>query len=114
MPDLFDTSEVRDDPDHWDALAVRVAAHAAREAEASAFEWLAGSRAGWVAASVLAAAALALIAAPRDKRSVAGSIGAQWAGALAPADDVGRAMVLRDGPPAIAALLVGGPVAGAR
>jgi len=107
MPDLFDTNQVRDDAGHWDALADRVAANAARESNEGGFEWFARSRAGWVAASLLLAAALAFIELPAEDPSATG-FSAEWAQAVAPADDVGRAITSHDGPPAIGALLLGG------
>jgi hypothetical protein len=106
MSDLFDTTHVRDDPAHWDALTERVAANAARESKGGGFEWLAQSRAGWVTASLLLAAALLSMLSSAEKSS-ATSRSTEWAPALAPADDVGRAMLLPDGPPAIGALLLG-------
>ena len=113
MPDLFDASQVPDDGAHWDALAERVAANAARESEGSGFDWFAQSRASWVAASLLLAAALAFGVLPAGDPS-ASSLSAVWAEALAPADDVGRAIILPDRPPAIGALLLGGQGAGGR
>ncbi len=113
MPDLFDTSQIRDDAGHWDALAERVAADAARGSEGSGFRWFAHSRVSWVAASLLLATALAFMVLPA-RTSSARSFSAEWAQALAPADDVGRAIVLHDGPPAIGALLLGGQGGGVR
>jgi hypothetical protein len=106
-PDVFGTSHVRDDAGYWDALAERIAADAARLSKAGGFDWFARSRASWVAASLLVAAALAFMVLPTDSSS-ARSVGAEWAQALAPADDVGRTIALRDDPPAIATLLLGG------
>lgn len=113
MPDLFDTHQVPDDAAHWDALAERVAADAARESKGSGLDWFAHSRASWVAASFLLAAALAFIVLPADDSSASG-FSAVWAEALAPEDDVGRAIILPDGPPAIGALLLGGQSGGVR
>ena len=106
MSDLFDTTQVRDDPGSWDALAERVAADAARRSKGSGFDWLARSRTSWVAASVLLATAIAFLLLPTE-RSPASGPSAEWEQALAPADDVGKAIVLRDAPPAIGALLLG-------
>ena len=108
--DLFDTGSIPDDAAYWDALARRVAAHASREPRWSGFEWLAQSRASWAAACVLLAAALVLMALPRDDAPVV-HLGdaADWARALAPADDVGRATVAGAAPPAIGTLLLREP-----
>ena len=107
MPDLFDTSQIPDDARHWDVLAERIAADAARESKGSGFDWFTHSPASWVAASLLLAAALAFMVLPVEDSS-AKSFSAGWAQALAPADDVGRAIMSHDGPPPIGALLIGG------
>jgi hypothetical protein len=113
MPDLFDTHQVPDDAAHWDALAERVAADAARESKGSGLDWFAHSRANWVAAFLLLAAALAFMVLPAENSS-ARSVSAEWAQVLAPADDIGRTIILRDGPPAIGALLLDGQARGVR
>ena len=113
MPDLFDTTQVPDDAAHWDALAERVAANAARESKRDGFDWFADSRASWVAASLLLAGALAFMMLPAENSS-ATSFSAAWAQALAPADDVGRAITSREGPPAVGALVLGGQRGGVR
>lgn len=113
MFDLFDTTQVRDEPEHWDALAKRVAATAARESRWSGFDWLAHSRAGWVAASLLVVAVLAFIMLPAEDQS-ARSVVPEWAQSLAPTDGVGKVIVLRDSPPAIGALLLDAQGGGAK
>lgn len=104
MSELFDTRGVPDEPAHWDAIAVRVAENAARESRRGAFEWLAQFRAGWIAASLLLAAALFSMA------SVSGDLaqtqGSEWRQVVAPGDDVGRQMTLSKSPPAVSSLLV--------
>ena len=110
MRDLFDTRQIRDDPGDWDALAERVAANAARAGNGSGFEWFSHSRASWLAASLLLAVGVALLAG----RSSASTSGADWAQALGPADEVGRALVSQDGPPAIGALVLAGQGRGVR
>jgi hypothetical protein len=107
MPDLFDTSRLRDAPAHWDALAERVAATAARESARGGLVWFADSRAGWIAASLLLAAALAFTVLPAED-SGRGSLSLEWVQALAPADDIGKAIISADSPPAIGALLLDG------
>ena len=104
MPELFDTSRVADDPEHWNALAQRIAETAARASEGSSVGWLATSRAGWVAASLLLVAAWALMT-PTDSSSAKTFTG-EWVKALVPADDVGKTIMLRDSPPPIGALLL--------
>jgi hypothetical protein len=104
MSTLFDATRVPDDGEYWDALAARVAAHVARESRRGGVDWLAHSRASWVAASLLLAAALAFMVRPAEHSRVT-IHRAEWAEAFAPADDVGKAIVARDRPPAIGALL---------
>src|SRR5439155_26514232 len=90
MSKLFDTSRIPDDPAHWDALAERVAAHAAREStRRNGFEWLAQSRVGWIAASLLLAAAPGWMALPVDASDATTARG-DWLRALAPSDDVAK------------------------
>ena len=98
MSELFDTRGVKDDQEHWDALAERVAREAVRRAAAS--------RAGLIAASLLLAASLAFMAVTwRQRPTPVAELGQ----ALAPRDDVGRAIVLTGRPPAVAALLFAAP-----
>jgi hypothetical protein len=106
MSDLFDTTSLRDDPEHWDRTAERVAGIAARKSRGSAVEWLAHSRTSWVSACfILAVALLSVIS--QSGNQFAASSSAELAEALAPADDVGRSIVWSDRPPAIGALLLG-------
>lgn len=113
MPDLFDTSRIHDDAAHWDALAERVAAHATRRSARGGFGWCAHSRVSWVAASLLLATALAFMGRELEESSARG-LDAGWTQTLAPADEVGKALTERDGPPAIGALLLGGQGGGER
>jgi hypothetical protein len=99
--ELFDTTPISDDPAHWNALAERVAANAAREGKGG-LEWLAQSRAGWVAACLLLGAALFSMA---SAGSAAAAPSADWVRTLAPADGLGREMIIADDPPAIGELL---------
>jgi hypothetical protein len=105
MSNLFDTNQVRDDAAYWDALAERVAGNATRESKGSGFEWLAHSRSSWVVASLLLAGALAVMTLPAASPRTS-SFSAEWNQALAPSDDVARAILLDDEPPAIGALIV--------
>ncbi|HXT17570.1 MAG TPA: hypothetical protein VN706_18150 [Gemmatimonadaceae bacterium] len=96
-PELFDTRGVKDDADHWDALAERIAREAARPS----------SRAGLIAASLLLAASLAFMT--MTWRQASPRPAAELGQALAPSDDVGRAMASTGKPPAVAALLFDQP-----
>ena len=106
MSRLFDTTPIQDDAEYWDALAERVAANAAIESQGggSGFDWLTQSSTSWIAASLLLAAAVAFMVAQTDNSSATSN--AEWEQALAPADGVGTAIILRDAPPAIGALLL--------
>jgi hypothetical protein len=99
MSEIFDTHGVNDAEEHWDALAERVAREAARQSFAS--------RAGLIAASLLLAASLAFMT--FTWRQGSAKPGAELGQALAPTDDVGRAMALTGRPPAVAALLFDQP-----
>ena len=101
MTDLFDTSVVRDEPAHWDALAERIAAAAARGSRRSAVEWLAQSRAGWIAACLLLGGALLSLASMTRRDTERQDV-------LAPADDLGRAMATSHNPPGIGVLMARG------
>lgn len=72
----------------------------------SGFEWLAQSRAGWLAASLLLGVALLSMALAGSSAAARAS---DWVQMLAPADDVGRAITVSDSPPAIGALLARTP-----
>ena len=105
MPDLFDTTRIADNDAHWEALARRVAKHAMRRSNASSVDWLTHRRAGVVAACLLLVASLFSLIGSANGPSTATltTISTQ---ALAPIDDAGEAIVLRDRPPAIGALLL--------
>lgn len=113
MAELFDTTRVPDDAAHWDALAERIAAAAARSSQGRTLPWCAQSRARWVAASLLLAAALAFLVLPSEDWS-SRRFTLEWVQALAPADEVGRAITLPEVPPAIGALLLGDQGGGVR
>ena len=106
MPDLFDTSAIPDDPAYWEERAERVAAVVARRSRRLGAGGVVHSRTSWLAASLLFAAALAAAVLP-PRTSFASSFGAEWARALAPSDEIGKAIVLREGPPAIGVLILG-------
>jgi len=108
MPDLFDTTQIEDELEHWDELAERVAATTTRESKPSGFDWLAHSRVGWVVASfLLVAAALAFMTLP-GSGSAATTAGVEWTQILGPSDDAGSAIVFRERAPAVGALLLSG------
>ena len=113
MSELFDTRGVNDADEHWDALAKRVAREAALRSSASrhgGISSLATSRGGLIAASLLLAASLAFLTMTWSRAST--NPGAELGQALAPRDDVGRAIALTGRPPAVAALLFGQPLGG--
>ena len=113
IADFFDTSQIPDDGEYWAALAKRVAVEAEHDSNATAFGWFARSRVGWVAASILLAAALMLSVVPARPSSPT-TYRAAWEQALAPADDVGKSVVSSSSPPAIAALLLANQTGGER
>jgi hypothetical protein len=113
MPDYFDTRQIPDDPRHWDALAARIAARATDASRTDGFAWFAHSRASWVGASLLLAAALAFFVLPTTESSMM-SERTTWVGALAPTDELGWAIAAPDAPPSIGALLLGDPNGPAR
>jgi|SRR5579884_2483981 len=102
MSELFDTRGVKDDAEHWDALAERVAREAVRRSSAKPV-----LRGGLIAASLLFAASLAFMA--LTWRQTPPRPVAELGQALAPSDDVGRAIALTGKPPAVAALLFDAP-----
>ena len=104
MTDLFDTTQVPDNPGYWDALAQRIASEAASQSSRAGLGWVAHSRASWVSATLLLAAGVAFIVVPVDD-STGESITTEWVQALSPTDDAGRSLFEGDGPPPIEALL---------
>jgi hypothetical protein len=93
VSDGFDTSQIPDGNEHWDALAQRIADSVRRPA----WDDWAQSRVGWLAASLLLAAALAYGLLPRDDTRLS----------FAPSDPLGQAFSRGAAPPAIASLLLG-------
>ena len=107
MPERFDSARIDDDPAYWDALSARVAAAAAsRRRDPSPFEWLGTSVGGWVIASVLIAAMCALVLL-RSSGTIPRTAAADWVETLAPADDLGKTILVRDRPPEVEALVLG-------
>lgn len=113
MPDLFDTRQIPDDAAYWDALAERVAVHSARGTSGTALDWFAHSRSSWIAASLLLAAGIAFMHEPVEDR-VTSSFPPALSQAFTPVDDLGKAIVSRDAPPSIGALLLLGAAEMAR
>ena len=113
MSELFDTRGVRDDAEHWDTLAERIAREATRGSRSStaAAGPLAASRLGLIAAALLLAASLAFMRMSSRRSSPASVV--ELGQALAPSDDVGRAIALTGRPPEVAALLFNEPRRGA-
>jgi hypothetical protein len=106
------TIDDRDDLEYWNALADRVAAAAARRTRIDAVGWLAHSRVAWALTCLLGVTALTFAAGAR--RAGAGTGRVELSVALAPADGVGKAIVLDQQPPAIGALLIEQPSRGQR
>lgn len=106
------TIDDRDDVEYWNALADRVAAAAVRRTRIDAVGWLAHSRVAWALTCLLGLTALAFAAGAR--RAGAGTGRVELSAALAPADGVGKAIVLDQQPPAIGALLIEQPSRGQR
>ena len=108
MTDLFDTSSARDDDQHWDEIAKRVAARAMRDSNQTSLDWLSGSRGSIVAASLLiaATAVLAMLAGRKGDRDV-DLVAIE---VFAPTDELGRAIAVQSAPPRLGSLLM--PVRG--
>ena len=100
--ELFDTGDVHDDAQHWDAFASRVIAEATKR-PASVLQWLAGSHAAAVATALLLGALAALLTATEATQGDA-SIRNQWTRLLAPSDPVGRTIATGDRPPSVSRL----------
>ena len=107
MPDLFDTRQIPDDASYWDTLAERVTTHAARDSSGTVLDWFSHSRSSWIAASVLLAAGIAFMLLPVEDSSAPG-LAPAFSQPVAPADDLGKAIVSRDAPPSVGALLFAG------
>jgi hypothetical protein len=105
MSELFDTSRIPDDPQYWESLAERTAAHAIRQGRESSLGWFAYSRASRVAAMLAVAAAL--VVAVTDRTGNAHTPAPDWTAALSPTDELGKALALSLEPPAIDGLLFG-------
>lgn len=103
-PDFFET-DVRDEPQHWEALAERVIGAATRSRQ-TGFAWLSTSRAAWVAATVLTGIVLTVLMMVTNNAQA--DLQTSWATMLAPSDDFGRAVVMRADPPPVGALLFDG------
>jgi hypothetical protein len=101
LNELFDTSGIPDDREHWDDLAARVS-HRAMRAR-SPILWLGEHRASWAAAALLVAASL-LFATLQQRASIATS-SAAWRQVMAPTDVVGRAIATPDYPPPLGMLM---------
>ena len=99
---LFDTGEVHDEAQHWDAFASRVTAEAMKQ-PVSVLQWLAGSRAAAAAAAVLLGALVTFLMAT-DALQGDARIRDQWTWLLAPSDPVGRTIATGDRPPSVSRL----------
>jgi hypothetical protein len=106
------TIDDRDDVEYWNALADRVSTAAVRRTRIDAVGWLAHSRVAWALTCLLGVTALAFAASARRAGAGAGRV--ELPAAIAPADGVGKAIVLDRQPPAIGALLIEQPSRGQR
>jgi hypothetical protein len=105
MDELFDTSRIPDDPEHWDALAARVAMRARRSR--SPILWLGEHKTSWAAAALLLAASMLFAVLQQRSRLAASTLA--WAEVLAPEDVMGRTIATRDQPPALGMLIFTSP-----
>ena len=101
MSELFDTTNVPDDPQYWDAMTTRVVAAVTSVRSPSLLDWLATSRIAWLAASIVLAAVAIVMWVPET----AVQARREWTPLFAPADAVGRMMTVADRPPDIELLL---------
>jgi hypothetical protein len=104
-PASFDAGNLRDDAEHWDAVAARVAMVAMRPSHANGFAWIARSRGALIAASLLLVTALTLVILPVDSAAARRTF--EWTATLAPDDETGQAITVAGSPPAVVALLMG-------
>ena len=102
MSELFDTTELRDDSEHWDAMAERVAAAVVRAQTPSLLDWLASSRIVWLTAAIAVMTLLVLVLWEPEPSARATQT---WVPLIAPADSSGKIMTIADRPPAIETLL---------
>jgi hypothetical protein len=100
--ELFDTGEIKDEAQYWDAFASRVTAEAMKR-PASVLQWLAGSRAAALAVALLLGALATLLTATDAIRGET-SVRDQWTRLLAPSDPVGRTIATSDRPPSVSRL----------
>jgi hypothetical protein len=95
--ELFDTGDVRDDAQYWDAFASRVTAQAMKR-RATVLQWLAGPRAA-VAAVAVVLGALAILLATTEGTET--TIRDEWTRLLAPSDPIGHALATGSQPPTV-------------
>lgn len=101
MPELFDTADVRDDAEHWDAVATRVAAGARRRSN-TPIGWIGRSNAPLVAAIlVLLVASVWTLSAGAERLKAA-----PLAEVLTSSDEIGQQMLAAEAPPPVADLLL--------
>ena len=106
MTDLFTTTGVRDDPDHWDTSAARIAEAATRTVQGNEWAWFASSRGAWLAASILLIIAAFSVRSATENPPFSDPNGVLRR-ALVPSEDTATALVLRSVPPSIETLLLG-------
>jgi hypothetical protein len=103
MPEFFDTTNIRDEPEYWDGMAARVSARAVRAAGDSVVDWLASARTIRAAMMIVAAAIVAIVVWPSSSPSEQPRV--EWAPAFAPSDNTGRLMTAGDRPPDLVLLI---------
>ena len=106
----FDTSAIPDDASYWDGLARRVTDGATHSE--SGLEWLSGSRAG-LAVGLLAASAIITLAILSNATAPT-SPSRESVVTFAASDDVARAVMFRNEPPSVGALVLASTTRGAR
>jgi hypothetical protein len=110
MPEIFDTSSVPDDAPYWDSLAARVTTHSTRRV--GGLDWLGGTHAALLAASLVVAALLPLLYFTRGGASAKDI--ARLEMSIVPRDVDGHAFAVRDSPPELVSLLVRNEMNGVR
>ena len=100
MPELFDTAGLRDDAEHWDTMAAKVAAGARRRSN-TPVGWIGRSNVALVVAIVVLLGAGVWTLSPAVSRPR----GVALTQVLTTADGIGQQMLAAEAPPPVADLL---------